>query len=110
MVKVTFIYPKGERREVEGEPGETLLTVARRHGIDEIEGACGGAMACATCHVIVDAAWYGKLPSPVADETDMLDLASGLTKTSRLGCQITLTDALNGLTVKLPPNFKGLFK
>jgi 2Fe-2S ferredoxin len=63
----------------------------------------------ATCHVIIEPAWYGKLPPPQLDETDMLDLASGLTKTSRLGCQIRLTDALDGLRVKLPPNLKGIF-
>ena len=106
MPLVTFIFPNGNRRELNAEIGQTLLDVARANGIDEIEGACGGAMACSTCHVIVDPVWYGKLPPPAVDETDMLDLAPGLTRTSRLGCQIRLTEALNGLTVKLPASVK----
>ncbi|HEU0117633.1 MAG TPA: 2Fe-2S iron-sulfur cluster-binding protein, partial [Alphaproteobacteria bacterium] len=73
-----------------------------KHNIDEVEGACGGAMACSTCHMIVDAKWAGKLPPASDDETDMLDLAPGITKTSRLGCQIRLTPAMDGLIVKLP--------
>jgi 2Fe-2S ferredoxin len=108
MPKVTFIDERGRERVIEAEAGQSLLQIAKQYGIDEIEGACGGSLACATCHVIVDPAWYGKLPPPAPDETDMLDLASGLTKTSRLGCQIKLTEALNGLKVKLPPNIKGL--
>jgi 2Fe-2S ferredoxin len=108
MPKVTFIFADGKGRDIQAKTGQTLLQVAQQNGIDEIEGACGGEMACATCHVIVDPEWYGQLPPPVHDETDMLDLASGLTRTSRLGCQIRLTEALNGLKVKLPPNLKGL--
>jgi ferredoxin len=100
-LKVTFITPQGDERQVEANAGQTLLDVARAHQI-EIEGACGGAMACSTCHVIVDASWYGKLPAPSEDETDMLDLAVGITKTSRLGCQIRLTDNMDGLRVRLP--------
>ena len=107
-MKITFIHPGNRSQEVDAEIGQSLLDVAKQHGIDELECACGGALACATCHVIVDPAWYGKLPPPVSDEMDMLDLASGLTKTSRLGCQIKLTEALNGLTVRLPPNIKSL--
>jgi 2Fe-2S ferredoxin len=101
-VKVTFIMPDGAKREATAEPGQDLMHLAQNNGIDEIEGACGGAMACATCHLIIDPAWYGKLPPATADENDMLDLASGLTKTSRLGCQIKLTVALDGLIVKVP--------
>lgn len=108
MPKVIFVDGYKQERVFEAETGQTLLDVAKKNDIDEIEGACGGAMACATCHVIVDPEWYGKLPPPVTDEVDMLDLASGLTKTSRLGCQIRLTDVLDGLKVKLPPNLKGL--
>ena len=59
-------------------------------------------MACSTCHVIVEPDWHGKLPPPEEDEEDMLDLAVGLTRTSRLGCQVAVTDALDGLTVRLP--------
>jgi 2Fe-2S ferredoxin len=74
--------------------------VAHQHNID-IEGACEGVMACSTCHLIVEPEWSGKLPPPEEDEEDMLDLAFGLTRTSRLGCQITVTEALDGLTVRL---------
>jgi 2Fe-2S ferredoxin len=78
-----------------------LLEVAHGNAID-IEGACEGCMACSTCHVIVDPADYGRLPPPSEDEADMLDLAFDLTPTSRLGCQIVVTEAHDGLTVSLP--------
>jgi len=105
MLQVSFILRDNSRREIAASPGENLMEIAVRNGLD-IEGACGGAMACSTCHVIVDPAWIGKLPPPTDDETDMLDLAPGLTKTSRLGCQIKMTEALNGLVVKLPASTK----
>lgn len=108
MLKIYFKFPNGTTREFDAEIGQSLLDIAKKHDIDEIEGACGGALACATCHVIVDPAWYGKLPPVSMEESDMLELASGLTKTSRLGCQIKLTEALNGLTVRLPPSIKSL--
>jgi ferredoxin, 2Fe-2S len=78
-----------------------VLEVAHKYGVD-IEGACEGSLACSTCHVIVDPSWFGKLVRPTEDEEDMLDLAFGLTQTSRLGCQIVMTDELDGLVVKLP--------
>jgi 2Fe-2S ferredoxin len=68
----------------------------------DIEGACEGSLACSTCHVIIDPSWYGKLADATEDEEDMLDLAFDLQETSRLGCQIIITDALDGLVVKLP--------
>jgi len=68
----------------------------------DIEGACEGSLACSTCHVIVNAAWYAKLAKATEDEEDMLDLAFGLTGTSRLGCQIVMSEALDGLEVALP--------
>ena len=98
---MTFIDPDGTRHEVEAPIGDSVLDIAFRHGID-IEGACEGAMACSTCHVIVDPAWFGKLEEMCEDEEDMLDLALGLTRTSRLGCQIVITEALDGLVVTLP--------
>ena len=101
MVRMTFIEPDGTRRDIETPPGKTILEIAHANNID-IEGACEGVMACSTCHVIVEPEWYGKLPPPEEDEEDMLDLAAGLTRTSRLGCQITVTEALDGLTVRLP--------
>ncbi|MDX2028754.1 MAG: 2Fe-2S iron-sulfur cluster-binding protein [Alphaproteobacteria bacterium] len=102
MPKITIIGKKGERHEIDAPEGYNLMTVARQNNL-EVEGACCGAMACSTCHMIIDPAWYGRLVPPTTDETDMLDLAQGLTHTSRLGCQIKVTEALNGLTVSLPP-------
>jgi 2Fe-2S ferredoxin len=101
MPKVVFIEPSGARREIASTAGRSLMDIGREAGLD-IEGACDGAMACSTCHVIVDAAWADKLPPKGDDEQDMLDLALGVTKHSRLGCQIALTDALDGLVVSLP--------
>ncbi len=101
MPKMIFIERNGNPREVEAPVGLSVLEVAHKHDVD-IEGACEGSLACSTCHVIVDPAWYGKLARATEDEEDMLDLAFGLEKTSRLGCQIVMTEALDGLTVKLP--------
>jgi ferredoxin, 2Fe-2S len=101
MPKIIFIDKANQAREMSAEIGQTLLQVAWAHGLD-VEGACEGNLACSTCHLIVDPAWYGKLPPASLDETDMLDLASGVTKTSRLGCQIKVTEALDGLVVRLP--------
>jgi 2Fe-2S ferredoxin len=101
MPKITFVEPNGTRREIESPAGYSLLEIAHKNNID-IEGACEGSLACSTCHVIVDPDWFAKLEKPTEDEEDMLDLAYGLTKTSRLGCQIVLTDTLDGLVVKLP--------
>ena len=107
MTKMIFIERDGTRREVEAPVGLSVLEVAHKHGVD-IEGACEGSLACSTCHVIVDPEWYTKLEKPTEDEEDMLDLAYGLTRTSRLGCQIVLTDKLDGLVVKLPPATRNL--
>ena len=101
MPKMTFVERDGNRREVEAPLGLSVLEVAHRYGVD-IEGACEGSLACSTCHVIVDPAWFPKLAQPTEDEEDMLDLAFGLEQTSRLGCQIVMTPALDGLVVKLP--------
>jgi 2Fe-2S ferredoxin len=101
MPKMTFVERNGSPREVEAPLGLSVLEIAHKHGVD-IEGACEGSLACSTCHVIVDPAWFGKLESPTEDEEDMLDLAFGLEKTSRLGCQLVMTPALDGLVVRLP--------
>ena len=101
MPKVTFIDPDGTRHDVEARSGQSLLEIAHDNDID-IEGACDGSLACSTCHVIVEPDWYGRLKPTEEDEEDMLDLAFGLTKTSRLGCQVILDDDLDGLTVRLP--------
>lgn len=101
MPRMTFIAPDGTRHEVDAPLGATVLEIAHDNGID-IEGACEGSMACSTCHVIVAREWYDKLEEPSEDEEDMLDLAFGLTRTSRLGCQIVITEKLDGLVVTLP--------
>jgi 2Fe-2S ferredoxin len=101
MPKMTFIERNGTPREVDAPLGLSVLEIAHKHGVD-IEGACEGSLACSTCHVVVDAGWYGKLADATEDEEDMLDLAFDLQETSRLGCQIIMTDALDGLVVKLP--------
>jgi ferredoxin, 2Fe-2S len=101
MPKMVFVEQGGARREVDAPLGLSVLEIAHKHGVD-IEGACEGSLACSTCHVIVDQAWFGKLATPTEDEEDMLDLAFDLQETSRLGCQIIMTEALDGLVVKLP--------
>ena len=107
MPKMTFIERDGTRREVDAPLGLSVLEIAHRHGID-IEGACEGSLACSTCHVIVDPAWSGKLESPTEDEEDMLDLAFDLQQTSRLGCQIIITEELDGLVVRLPAGSRNM--
>jgi 2Fe-2S ferredoxin len=101
MPKMTFIERNGQPREVNAPLGLSVLEVAHKHDVD-IEGACEGSLACSTCHVIIDPAWFSKLTPPTEDEEDMLDLAFGLEQTSRLGCQIVITEALDGLVVRLP--------
>ena len=107
MPKITFVYPDGRRRELNPPAGLSILEIARKYDID-IEGACEGSLACSTCHVIVEKEWFDQLESPTEDEEDMLDLAFGLTPTSRLGCQIVVTDELDGLTVALPVETRSL--
>ena len=99
-VKVIFLE-KGERKEFQVPVGTSVLQAARDNNID-LEGACEGSLACSTCHVVVDEQWFDLLPTATEDEEDMLDLAFGLTHTSRLGCQIIITEELDGLTLKLP--------
>ncbi|MDA1091049.1 MAG: 2Fe-2S iron-sulfur cluster-binding protein [Proteobacteria bacterium] len=101
MPKITFIEADGARQEIDAADGDTILDVGQRHGID-LEGACEGGMACSTCHVIVHEDWFLKLDPPSEEEEDMLDMAYDLTKTSRLGCQITMSAALDGIVVSLP--------
>ena len=101
MPKMTFVDPDGTRHEVDAPVGLSVLEIAHKNGI-ELEGACEGSLACSTCHVIVDPEDYERLKGATEDEEDMLDLAFGLTHTSRLGCQIIITEELDGLTVTLP--------
>ncbi|MBV9859300.1 MAG: ferredoxin family 2Fe-2S iron-sulfur cluster binding protein [Alphaproteobacteria bacterium] len=107
MPKMVFVERNGVRREVDAPLGMSVLEIAHKHGID-IEGACEGSLACSTCHVIVDPEWYERLQEASEDEEDMLDLAFGLTTTSRLGCQIVMTEELDGLTVQLPKSTRNL--
>jgi 2Fe-2S ferredoxin len=107
MPKMTFIKPDGERVEVDAPIGLSVLEIAHRNDID-LEGACEGSLACSTCHVIVDPEWFDVLNEPSEDEEDMLDLAFGLTHTSRLGCQIRMTEELDGLTVSLPQGTRNM--
>jgi 2Fe-2S ferredoxin len=101
MPKMTFVLPDGTKKEVEAPVGLSVLEIAHRNDVP-LEGACEGSLACSTCHVVVDKDDYERLPEATEDEEDMLDLAFGLTHTSRLGCQITITDELDGLKVSLP--------
>ncbi|CAI4052685.1 hypothetical protein SKDZ_16G0240 [Saccharomyces kudriavzevii ZP591] len=100
-LKITFILKDGSQKTYEVCEGDTILDIAQGHNLD-MEGACGGSCACSTCHVIVDPDYYDALPEPEDDENDMLDLAYGLTETSRLGCQIKMSKDIDGIRVALP--------
>lgn len=108
MPRITFIQRDGSRRQVDAPVGQSILEIAQANGID-IEGVCEGTLCCTTCHVIVDSGDYERLADASEDEEDMLDLAFGLTLTSRLGCQITMTEELDGLTVTLPVETSNMF-
>jgi len=99
--RITFIDPDGSRHDVDAPIGMSVLEIAHKHGVN-LEGACEGSLACSTCHVIVDAKWFARLDKAGEEEEDMLDLAFALTHTSRLGCQIRITDELDGMIVTLP--------
>jgi ferredoxin, 2Fe-2S len=102
MPKITYIDAQGESRTVEGETGSTVMETAVRNGIPGIEAECGGACACATCHVYVDEAWTEKTGEPESMEEDMLDFAFDVRPNSRLSCQIRVRDDLDGLVVRTP--------
>jgi ferredoxin len=99
--KVTFIDKEGQEHTFLVADGDNLLDIAQANDL-EMEGACGGSCACSTCHVIVESDHYNVMEEPSDDENDMLDLAFGLTDTSRLGCQVHMSKELDGLVVKLP--------
>ncbi len=110
MINVTFVSNNGEEQIVQANEGDNLLSVAQAAG-QPLEGTCEGQMACSTCHVIVAPDWFAKLPKASDDEEDMLDLATGARRTSRLACQITVNAALDGLKVTVPAesrNMQGL--
>lgn len=104
MPNITFIDAHGESRTVEAEAGSTVMETAIRNAIPGIEAECGGACACATCHVYVDEAWREATGKPSAMEESMLDFAEAVEPNSRLSCQIRVSDALDGLVVRLPEN------
>jgi len=103
MTRVRFISADGQRQiEVDAPAGTRLLDLAQAHD-QPLEGACEGAMACSTCHVLIGAADFARLPEPTAEEEDMLDFAYGVSRMSRLACQVWLTDTLDTLEVRMPP-------
>ena len=101
MVKVTFVTAQGEKVQAEAEPGTCLLTLGQNVDMP-LEGTCEGQMACSTCHVVIAREWFDRLTPASEDEEDMLDLAAGVTRTSRLSCQIELSDELDGIEVRIP--------
>ncbi|KAF8647319.1 hypothetical protein AX16_006781 [Volvariella volvacea WC 439] len=108
-IKVHFKDSKGNLlKTVEANEGDDILAIAHEYDID-LEGACEGSVACSTCHVILPPEYYDLLPEPEDDENDMLDMAFGLTDTSRLGCQVKLTKELDGITCTLPAATRNMF-
>jgi ferredoxin, 2Fe-2S len=103
MVSITYKDSEGGSRTVEAQEGSTVMETALREGVPGIEAECGGACACATCHVYVDPDWMEVVGKPEQMEEDMLDFAFEVRPTSRLSCQIKVTEALNGLVVTTPP-------
>lgn len=103
MPDIVFFHPDGTEQGFEAPAGVSLMAAATGHGVEGIVAECGGSLACATCHVYVDAAWFGRLPAPQRDELAMLECTAAERRpTSRLACQIRLTDALQGLSVTVP--------
>ena len=102
MPKITFIEQDGTERTVEAELGSTVMETAINNDIPGILATCGGSCSCATCHVYVDDDWVDKLPPPELDENDMLDTALDLKESSRLSCQIKVTEEIDGLIVTTP--------
>ena len=101
LPKLIFIQQGGEEKSIDAENGLSIMEVARDNDLG-IEGTCGGSISCCTCHVVIDQDWFSVVGEPNPDEEDMLDLAVGLTPTSRLGCQIEITDKMDGLRISIP--------
>jgi ferredoxin len=106
MPKVIFIE-NGEKKEIEADNGLSILEIAHKNNID-LEGACEGSLACSTCHVIVNDKFFNKLDEAEEEEEDMLDLAFGVTQTSRLGCQIIMSDELDGIELTVPSETRNI--
>ena len=107
MLSSTLIEPDGKEKVVEAEHGLSLIEVAHNNGID-LEGACEGSLACSTCHIVVEKSFFDSLPEPSEEEEDMLDLAFGLTHTSRLGCQIIVDEKLDGMKLTTPSGTRNM--
>lgn len=108
MPKIIFIVDQGKEIEIEAQEGLSILEIAHQNEID-LEGACEGSLACSTCHVIVeDKDFFDKLPTAEEAEEDMLDLAFGLTPTSRLGCQLIVSKDMDGIKLRLPSATRNL--
>ena len=101
MIDICFVTADGQKVQAQAEPGTRLLEVAQAAGMP-LEGTCEGQMACSTCHVVIAPEWFDRLPPASPDEEDMLDLAAGVRRTSRLSCQIVLDQALAGIEVRIP--------
>jgi 2Fe-2S ferredoxin len=102
MAKITFILHNGTEQAVDGTPGMTVMETAIKNQVPGIDADCGGACACATCHVYVEPEWTEKTGARSSMEEDMLDFAFDVRPESRLSCQIKVTDAIDGLRVKVP--------
>jgi 2Fe-2S ferredoxin len=102
MARITFVQPAGERATVDAAPGLTVMEAARDHGVAGIEAQCGGQCSCATCHCYVDSAWYARLPPVREPEKGLLEFAWEPRETSRLSCQLTVDDTLDGLVLHVP--------
>jgi len=107
MPKIIFTDGEGKKTEVDAPVGLSILEVAHKNGMD-LEGACEGSLACSTCHIVVSDEWFAKLDEATEEEEDMLDLAFGLTHTSRLGCQIKVSEELDGLEVTIPTGTRNM--
>ena len=104
MPRLIFVNSEGTEKSVEAENGLSVMEIARDNDLD-IEGTCGGSISCCTCHVIIDKDWFSIVGGPNPDEEDMLDLAVGLQPTSRLSCQIEVTNELDGLRMTIPEEY-----
>ena len=102
MPRIVFIQPNGESRVIDADTGHTVMNAAVNHSVPGIDADCGGACACATCHVYVDPDWFSRLPPAEAMESDMLECAHEPNARSRLSCQLRVTQAVDGLVVHLP--------
>jgi ferredoxin len=107
MINVTFVSNNGEEQTAQANEGDNLLAIAQAAG-QPLEGTCEGQMACSTCHVIIDPDWFARLPKASEDEEDMLDLATGARRTSRLACQIILDAKFDGLKVNVPAESRNM--